>query len=95
MKAQCDKMAIVPKYYDPNSAAIKARSIQEIDELYAHLVDLEAKMTQMNNSQETLNKRFMELNEMRHVLRETSFFFESVIPFLISLCCLLESSEFI
>ena len=66
------------KIFDPSSPSLKVRSIQEIDELDAHLVELEQKLTQMNQSQETLNRRFLELNEMRQVLRETSFFFDEV-----------------
>ncbi|KAJ3338160.1 hypothetical protein HDU91_001295 [Kappamyces sp. JEL0680] len=30
----------------------------------------------MNSSQESLNKRFLELTELRHVLRETAVFFQ-------------------
>ena len=39
----------------------------------------EAKLAQMNASHEQLNRRFLELTEMRHVLRETAFFFDQVI----------------
>jgi V-type H+-transporting ATPase subunit a len=40
------------------------------------LSEHDAKVQQMNTSQETLNKRYLELTELRHVLRETAAFFE-------------------
>jgi V-type H+-transporting ATPase subunit a len=52
------------------------RSQQEIDQLDATLNELEGRLVQMNNSQESLNKRFLELTETRHVLRETAAFFQ-------------------
>lgn len=53
------------------------RSQQEIDQLDATLNELEARLVQMNSSQESLNKRFLELTETRHVLRETAAFFQA------------------
>jgi V-type H+-transporting ATPase subunit a len=40
------------------------------------LSDLVSKLNQMNESYETLHKRYLELTELRHVLRETAVFFE-------------------
>ncbi|KNE58695.1 hypothetical protein AMAG_04249 [Allomyces macrogynus ATCC 38327] len=56
----------------PNSA----RRQQELDELDALLADTEARILQMNSSQAAFNKTFLELTELRHVLRETTSFFE-------------------
>ena len=53
-----------------------SRSQQEIDSLELTLNDLVAKLNQMNESYETLHKRYLELTELRHVLRETAVFFE-------------------
>jgi hypothetical protein len=49
----------------------------EIDELDAKLTDLESRLLQMNSSLKTLSQRYLELTELRHVLRETAIFFES------------------
>jgi hypothetical protein len=38
----------------------------------------ETRLQQMNSSYETLQKRYLELTESRHVLRETAIFFEEV-----------------
>jgi V-type H+-transporting ATPase subunit a len=52
------------------------RSQQEIDSLDLTLTDLVSRMNQMNDSFDTLNKRYLELTELRHVLRETAVFFD-------------------
>ena len=56
----------------------RTRTQQEIDELEERLGEHESRVHQLNNSLETLNKRYLELTELRHVLRETSVFFEEV-----------------
>ncbi|CAO1618414.1 unnamed protein product [Parajaminaea phylloscopi] len=48
----------------------------QVDELSAKLRDHEERIGQMNNSYETLQKRLLELQEARHVLRETAVFFD-------------------
>ncbi|ORZ30711.1 H+-ATPase subunit [Catenaria anguillulae PL171] len=53
-----------------------ARRQQDIDELDLLLGESEARIVQMNNSQTTFNKKFLELTEMGHVLRETAGFFD-------------------
>ncbi|KAL7747917.1 H(+)-transporting V0 sector ATPase subunit a [Sorochytrium milnesiophthora] len=55
--------------------ALRARKQQEIDELDHRLAEAEGRVLQMNQSQDVLNKRFLELTEMRHVLRESAAFF--------------------
>ncbi|KAI9140231.1 V-type ATPase, V0 complex, 116kDa subunit family [Paraphysoderma sedebokerense] len=54
----------------------RAKNQHEIDELESRLFEVESKVQDLNGSQETLKKRYLELTEMRHVLRETAIFFE-------------------
>ncbi|OZJ03733.1 hypothetical protein BZG36_04149 [Bifiguratus adelaidae] len=56
----------------------RARRAQEIDDLADRIREHEARIIQMNESHETLQKRYLELTELRHVLRETAVFFEEV-----------------
>ncbi|TDL20169.1 V0/A0 complex, 116-kDa subunit of ATPase [Rickenella mellea] len=51
------------------------RGPQTIDELDVKLAEHEARLSQMNESYETLSERTRELVEARHVLRETAVFF--------------------
>ncbi len=53
-----------------------SRTQQEIDHLELTLNELVTKLNQMNESYDTLHKRYLELTELRHVLRETAVFFE-------------------
>lgn len=55
-----------------------ARTAQEIDELEERLSLHEGRVLQMNSSYATLQKRYLELAELRHVLRETAGFFQAV-----------------
>lgn len=48
----------------------------QMEELSNKLKDLEDRIGQMNGSYETLQKRLLELEEARHVLRETAVFFD-------------------
>ncbi|KAG2219779.1 hypothetical protein INT45_008870 [Circinella minor] len=54
----------------------RARSAQEIDDLEEKLKEHEGRIIQMNGSYETLQRRYLQLTELRHVLRETGGFFE-------------------
>ncbi|KAL2911414.1 H(+)-transporting V0 sector ATPase subunit a [Polyrhizophydium stewartii] len=74
--AQAEKNEIKVANADPLAPYARTRSQVEIDQLDASLTELESKIMQMNNSHETLNKRFLELSELRHVLRETAVFFQ-------------------
>ncbi|CAJ0766317.1 16997_t:CDS:2, partial [Entrophospora sp. SA101] len=56
----------------------RARSVQELNELEETINQHEQRIIQMNNSYETLQKRYLELTEARHVLQETAIFFEEV-----------------
>ncbi|KAK6091129.1 H(+)-transporting V0 sector ATPase subunit a, partial [Batrachochytrium dendrobatidis] len=74
--AQAEKSEIVVTPSDPLAPYAHSRSQVEIDHLEATLTELESKILQMNTSYETLNKRYFELSELRHVLRETAVFFQ-------------------
>lgn len=56
----------------------RARSAQEIDDLEERLREHEVRILQMNNSHEKLQRKYLQLTELRHVLRETAVFFEQV-----------------
>ncbi|KAI8376335.1 V-type ATPase, V0 complex, 116kDa subunit family [Radiomyces spectabilis] len=56
----------------------RARSAQEIDDLEEKLREHEIRVSQMNSSYETLQRRYLQLTELRHVLRETNVFFQEV-----------------
>ena len=75
---QCEKQGIKVKPIIPSKGYSRARTVQEIDELDAKLSEIEGRMSQMNASYDTMSKRFLELTEMKHVLRETAFVFDEV-----------------
>ncbi|KAG0169631.1 H(+)-transporting V0 sector ATPase subunit a [Apophysomyces sp. BC1015] len=54
----------------------RARSTQEIDDLEETLKKHEKRILEMNGSYETLQRSYLQLTELRHVLRETEPFFE-------------------
>jgi V-type H+-transporting ATPase subunit a len=56
-----------------------SRTQQMIDDLEEKLAESEARITQMNSSAASLNKRFLELSELQHVLKEASAFFQEVL----------------
>ena len=49
---------------------------QLMDDLHVKLREHEERVGQMNGSYEALQKRLLELQEARHVLRETAVFFD-------------------
>lgn len=57
----------------------KVRSAQEIDELEGAINTHEARVTELNSSYEKLQRRNLELTELRHVLAETGQFFRAAI----------------
>lgn len=73
---QCEKQGIRIKHVYEGIGTVRARTMQEIDDLDSRLVEIESRITQMNASQDTLNRRFLELSELKHVLRETAFVFD-------------------
>ncbi|KAF8978218.1 H(+)-transporting V0 sector ATPase subunit a [Entomortierella lignicola] len=53
-----------------------APSRQELDDIEAQLSGHENRLLQLNSSFESIQRRYWELIELRHVLREASYFFE-------------------
>ncbi|KAI8807208.1 V-type ATPase, V0 complex, 116kDa subunit family, partial [Cladochytrium replicatum] len=76
LENQIEKTGIKPKPLTGNLYYGRTRTQQEIDDLEARLTEHEARIQQMNESQDTLQKRYLELSELRQVLRETAVFFE-------------------
>ncbi|RKP20088.1 hypothetical protein ROZALSC1DRAFT_13150, partial [Rozella allomycis CSF55] len=54
------------------------RSVKELDELERRVNDLASRLEEMNRSQENLEKRHLEMTELKHVLRDTANFFTEV-----------------
>jgi V-type H+-transporting ATPase subunit a len=54
------------------------RSVKQIDDLEHQLAELDSRIVQMNQSQEAMQKRFYELKELQHVLKEAVNFFNEV-----------------
>ena len=75
---QAVKAEVYVRQQDPSTPYSSTRSQVEFDQLDVTLSELEGRILQMNSSQEALNRRFLELNELRHVLRETAAFFQVV-----------------
>ncbi|KAL1921796.1 uncharacterized protein VTP21DRAFT_10438 [Calcarisporiella thermophila] len=74
--SQLEKVDIPIRPLTTSAYLSRARHAQEIDDLEATLTDHETKILQMNSSYETLQRRYLELTELRHVLKETAVFFE-------------------
>ena len=78
--------------FDSAPLTIVGPRVQQIrDELDVKLSEHETRVLQMNESYETLSARQRELIEARHVLRETSVFFDRVcaayfVPGLLLMC---------
>ncbi|CAI2162064.1 16781_t:CDS:10 [Funneliformis geosporum] len=68
---------IRPLTGDVSSARV--RNAQEVDDLEEKINEHERRISQMNSSYETLQKRYLELTEARHVLKETAVFFEEAV----------------
>jgi V-type H+-transporting ATPase subunit a len=78
-KAQTEKADIPTRTLATTSDSLShARSAQEIDELEEKLRQHEGRITEMNTSYETLQRRYLQLAELRHVLRDTGVFFQQV-----------------
>jgi len=75
---QIEKAEIPIRSSITSSYITRARSRQELDDLEERLSEHENRLLQMNNSHETMQRRYLELTELKHVLRETSDFFEEV-----------------
>ncbi|CAG8550039.1 8482_t:CDS:10 [Rhizophagus irregularis] len=57
----------------------RVRNAQEVDDLEDKIREHERRISQMNSSYETLQKRYLELTEARHVLKETAVYFEEAV----------------
>jgi V-type H+-transporting ATPase subunit a len=75
---QSEKAGLRPLSADSLQQYANSRSQAKIDQLSSTLANLESRLLQMNSSQEGLSKRYFELTELRHVLRETDSFFRVV-----------------
>lgn len=64
----------------------RVRNAQEVDDLEDKIREHERRISQMNSSYETLQKRYLELTEARHVLKETAVYFEEVRSLRYSIC---------
>lgn len=73
-----DVVPIRPLHESAQLLTVGPRAAQTIDELDTTLAEHELRLTQMNDSYQTLSERTKELIEARHVLRETAVFFEKV-----------------
>lgn len=80
---QIEKADIHVRTAHPSAYQSLTRSRQELDDLEDRLSEHENRLLQMNNSHETMQRRYLELTELKHVLRETSDFFQEVCFFLI------------
>ncbi|KXS15185.1 V0/A0 complex, 116-kDa subunit of ATPase [Gonapodya prolifera JEL478] len=76
LESQLEKAGVVVQPVTESTPYARMRTQQLIDDLESKLNEHEGRVVQMNQSQETLNKRYLELTEMRHVLRETGTFFD-------------------
>jgi V-type H+-transporting ATPase subunit a len=75
---ETDKVPVRPLYDSAPLIAVGPRAAQTIDDLDVTLQEHEGKLSQMNESYQTLSERLRELVEARHVLRETAVFFDRV-----------------
>jgi len=57
----------------------RVRNAQEVDDLEDKIKEHERRISQMNSSYETLQKRYLELTEARYVLKETAVYFEEAV----------------
>ncbi|ORZ17949.1 V-type ATPase, V0 complex, 116kDa subunit family [Absidia repens] len=74
-KTQTEKAEIPTRPLITSGSLSHSRSAQEIDELEEKLRQHEGRITEMNTSYETLQRRYLQLTELRHVLRDTGVFF--------------------
>ncbi|KAG0234586.1 H(+)-transporting V0 sector ATPase subunit a [Actinomortierella wolfii] len=77
--SQIEKAEIPIRHYQPNAYSSYARTRQELDDLEERLCEHENRLLQMNNSHETMQRRFLELTELKHVLRETADFYQEAV----------------
>lgn len=74
--AQMEKNGVMVRPVENNASLTAAPSVAEIDNLAERAQTLEGRISQLNQSHETLQKRWVELVEYRWVLREAGGFFD-------------------
>ncbi|KAG9320396.1 hypothetical protein KVV02_005214 [Mortierella alpina] len=74
--SQIDRARVPVHSALPSSHMLRARSRQELDDLQKRLSEHEHRLLQMNSSREAMQRRFLELTEYKHVLRESRDFFQ-------------------
>jgi V-type H+-transporting ATPase subunit a len=70
--------ADIPIRSSHSSHRARTPSRQELDEIERRLSEHETRLVQLNKSYEALQRRYWELIELKHVLREAAVFFEEV-----------------
>jgi hypothetical protein len=63
---------------------VRARSLQELDELDEKLMIFEERINQMKENQKVLEEQYKNMCEQRDVLVELSYFLENVLAMLMS-----------
>ncbi|KAJ1964414.1 H(+)-transporting V0 sector ATPase subunit a, partial [Dimargaris xerosporica] len=76
LSTNIDKLEIPVQQPAESHQLRRSRSPQEIDELDESLSQHEYRVVQLNESYENLQRRLLELTELRHVLRETTAFLQ-------------------
>jgi len=76
LKAQIEREGIPIKKCSHEEAAV-SKSPKELEELEQKISETEKVVIELNENQRTLDKRYLELTEMRHVIKVTDEFFES------------------
>ncbi|KAI7904283.1 V-type ATPase, V0 complex, 116kDa subunit family [Cokeromyces recurvatus] len=76
LQSQIEKLGIPIISVSSDKFVTAAHTAQEIDDLEELLNNHERHIIQMNSSYETLLHRFLQLTELRYVLKESSIFFE-------------------
>jgi len=86
-KVKADLPPLLGTYKEPIRTDVPGRII--IDDLEAKFEELEKDLLQMNQNQETLDRNFNELVELKHVLQKDSVFFDEVLLliFFERMCC--------
>ncbi|KAI1298296.1 H(+)-transporting V0 sector ATPase subunit a [Mortierella claussenii] len=74
--SQIEKAEISMRMSIAASYVPRASSRQELDDMEERLAEHEDRLRQMNNSYETMQRRYWELIEHKYVLREATLFFE-------------------
>jgi V-type H+-transporting ATPase subunit a len=84
IEKETDVIPVRSLYDSAPLVAVGPRAAQTLDELDVKLQEHETRLSQMNESYQTLSERLRELVEARHVLRETAVFFDRVRLFLVA-----------